>query len=54
MDKLLKLLEGKKTFLIAIVAAGIAFCSAMGIVVPEWVMQLLAALGLATVRMAIK
>jgi hypothetical protein len=54
MDKLLKLLEGRKTYLIAIVAAGMAFCASMGIVVPEWVMQLLAALGLATLRAAVK
>jgi hypothetical protein len=54
MDKLLKLLEGKKTYLIAIVAAGLAFCASMGIVVPDWVLQLIAALGLATVRAAIK
>jgi len=54
MDKLLALLNGKKTYLIAIVAAGLAFCASMGIVVPEWVMQLLAALGLATLRAAVK
>jgi hypothetical protein len=54
MDKILKLLEGRKSYIIAIVAAGLAFCASMGIVVPDWVMQLLAALGLATVRSAIK
>ena len=54
MDKLLALLNGKKTYLIAIVAAGLAFCASMGIVIPEWVMQLLAALGLATLRAAVK
>jgi hypothetical protein len=54
MDKLLAFLNGKKTYLIAIVAAGMAFCASMGIVIPEWVMQLLAALGLATLRSAVK
>ena len=54
MDKLLKLLEGKKSYLVAIVAAGLAFCASMGIVVPDWVIQLLAACGLAAVRSAIK
>jgi hypothetical protein len=54
MENLIKWLNGKKTYLIAIVAAGMAFCASMGIVIPEWVMQLLAALGLATVRAAIK
>ena len=54
MGKLLKLIEGKRTYLVAIVAAGLAFCASMGIVVPDWVMQLLAALGLAAVRASIK
>ena len=54
MDKLLKLFEGKKTYLVALVAAGLAFCASMGYVVPDWVIQLLAALGLATIRAAIK
>ena len=54
MDKLIKLLDGKRTYLVAIVAAGLAFCASMGIVVPDWVMQLLAALGLAAVRASIK
>jgi hypothetical protein len=54
MDKLLAFLKGKKSYLVALIAAGLAFCSAMGIVVPEWVIQLLAACGLAAVRAAIK
>jgi len=54
MDKLMKLFEGKRTYLVAIVAAGLAFCASMGIVVPDWVMQILAALGLAAVRASIK
>jgi hypothetical protein len=54
MDKLLTWLAGKKTYLVALVAAGLAFCASMGIVVPEWVMQLLAALGLASLRAGIK
>ena len=54
MDKLLTWLAGKKTYLVALAAAGLAFCSSLGIVVPEWVIQLLAALGLATLRSAVK
>ncbi len=54
MNNLLEFLDGKKTYLVAIVAAVLAFCSSMGIVVPDWVMQVLVATGLATLRAAVK
>jgi hypothetical protein len=54
MGKLLGFLDGKKTYLVALIAAVLAFCSSLGIVIPDYVIQILAALGLATVRSAIK
>lgn len=54
MDKLLGFLNGKKTYLVAITAAVLAFCNSMGIVIPDFVMQILVALGLATLRAAVK
>lgn len=54
LTKILAWLEGKKTYLIALTGAILAALAAMGIVVPEWVMALLASLGLATLRSAVK
>lgn len=53
MGNLLDFLSGKKTYIVALVAAALAFANSIGYVVPEWVFPLLGALGLATVRQAI-
>jgi hypothetical protein len=54
MDKLLKLIDGKKTYISAILIGLGAAATAMGYVIPEWVWALLGAIGLGSVRAAIK
>lgn len=46
-------LEGKKTYIVALVGAVLAFAEAMGYSVPGWVPALLSALGLGTLRAAV-
>jgi hypothetical protein len=53
MQKILDILNGKKTYLIATVAAFLAFANAMGWAIPEYVYVILGACGLATVRSAV-
>jgi len=47
------LLNGKKTYIVALITAGIAFAQAMGYVIPEYVYTLLAASGLGALRVAV-
>jgi len=54
MDGLLNWLKGKKTYIIAIGCAIVAGLTAMGIVIPEWVWPVLAALGLGSIRAAVR
>jgi hypothetical protein len=54
MQKLIEFLKGKKTYIIALVAAGIAFAQAMGWPIPEYVYVILGACGLASVRAAVQ
>lgn len=53
MNDPLKWLEGKKTYIVAVIGALLAVAAAFGIVIPEWVLMLLGALGLTTVRAGI-
>jgi hypothetical protein len=53
MQKLIEFLKGKKTYIIALAAAGIAFAQAMGWPIPEYVYVILGACGLASVRAAV-
>lgn len=53
MQKVLDFLSGKKTYIVALTAAGLAFAQAMGWTVPEYVYALLGAAGVATTRAAI-
>ncbi len=53
MEKLIEWLKGKKTYIIAIIGAIAGVLQAFGIVIPEFVYAILAALGIATVRAAI-
>ena len=46
-------LAGKKTYLVALIAALLAGAQALGYDIPPWVMEGLGALGLLTVRAAI-
>ena len=49
-----KLLQGKKTYIIAIIVGILAALNYMGIVVPEYVYLILSALGLGAVRSGIE
>jgi hypothetical protein len=51
---MLKFLDGKKTYIVAIITGVIAALNYLGIVVPQWVLELLAALGLTALRAAVK
>lgn len=53
MGSLAALVEGKKTYIVAIAAAATAIAQALGYEIPEWVYTLEAALGLGAVRVAI-
>ena len=46
-------LKGKKTYLIAAIAAAVAFANAMEWNIPAWSFELIAALGLGTLRAGI-
>jgi len=46
-------LDGKKTYLVALVVAGLAVAQVFGIVVPEYIYTLLAASGLGALRVAV-
>jgi hypothetical protein len=54
MQQILDYLSGKKTYIIAITAAALAFANAMGWAIPEYVWALLGALGLGTLRAAVQ
>ena len=49
----MEFIEGKKTYIVAFVAAVVGLLQAFGVVLPEWVTYVLAAAGIATVRSAI-
>jgi len=53
MQKILDILNGKKTYIIATAAAALAFAQAMGWAIPEWTYVILGALGLGTLRAAV-
>jgi hypothetical protein len=53
MEAIATLLKGKKTYIVAVIAAVVAGAQAFGVIIPEWVLPLLGSLGLYTVRAAI-
>ena len=53
LEKLDKLLQGKKTYIVAILIGVIAGLQAYGIVIPDYVFAILGALGLGAVRSGI-
>jgi hypothetical protein len=53
MQKTIEFLKGKKTYIVATVAAATAFAGAMGWEIPGVVWELLGAVGLMTVRAAL-
>ena len=54
MEQLLKFLNGKKTYIVAILIGICAALQALGITIPEYVYVILGALGFGAVRNAIK
>ena len=54
MDKLVKLFEGRKTYISAGLIGVFACLQALGIVVPEYVYAILGAFGFASLRSAVK
>jgi hypothetical protein len=54
MAKLLEFIDGKKTYITAVLIGIFAALQALGIVVPEWVYAILAAAGLGSLRAAKK
>ncbi|HXJ01292.1 MAG TPA: hypothetical protein VNH44_08705 [Micropepsaceae bacterium] len=53
MQGFLNLLNGKKTYLVAIVAAATAAAQALGYTVPDWLYPIEGALGLGALRVAV-
>jgi hypothetical protein len=53
MNAVIQFLDGKKTYIVAAIAASTAFAQAMGWAVPDWLYSLEAAVGLGAVRVAI-
>jgi hypothetical protein len=53
MQKVVEFLRGKKTYIVALTAAVMAFAQSMGWPVPEYVYVILGACGLTTVRAAV-
>jgi hypothetical protein len=53
MQQLITFLSGKKTYIIATIAAVLAFAQAMGYPIPEYIYAILGACGLATLRVAV-
>jgi hypothetical protein len=53
MGTILNLLSGKKTYLVAAIAAATAAAQALGYTVPDWLYALEGALGLGALRVAV-
>lgn len=53
MQSILTFLDGKKTYVIAIIAAATAAAQALGYTVPDYIYAIEAALGLGALRVAV-
>lgn len=53
MKNLIEWLKGKKTYIIAVIVGVVGALNYLGIIIPEWIYALLAAIGLGTIRAAI-
>lgn len=53
MQSIIAFLEGKKTYIVAALAAATAAAQALGYTVPDWVYTLEGALGLGALRVAV-
>ena len=54
MGKLFELLDGKKSYIVALIVAVLAVLVAFGIAVPPWVYQILLAFGIVAGKSALK
>ena len=54
MKKIMDYLQGKKTYIVAILTAIFIILNAFDVVIPEYIWQLLAVAGLGAVRSALK
>lgn len=54
IENIIKFLEGKRTYLIAILAGVLGLIQSFGVVIPEYIYVILGALGLGTLRAAVK
>lgn len=54
MDSIISFLDGKKTYIAAIVAAASAGAQALGYDIPQWIYVLLGAFGLGSLRAAVR
>ena len=54
MKKIMDYLQGKKTYIVAILTAVFIILNAFDVVIPEYIWQLLAVAGLGAVRSALK
>jgi len=53
VKNLIEWLKGKKTYIIAVIVGVVGALNYLGIIIPEWIYALLAAIGLGTIRAAI-
>jgi len=54
LERIGKLLQGKKTYVVALLTALGAAAIALGYVIPDWILMALAAAGLGAVRSALQ
>ncbi len=54
MGNLLEWMNGKKSYFVAFAVATIGVLVALGVVIPEWVYTILAALGIVAAKSALK
>jgi hypothetical protein len=50
MSKALDFLNGKKTYIVALLTALVGLLEASGVIIPGWAWPILAALGIGTIR----
>lgn len=54
MSKILELLDGKKSYIVALAVATIGILVAFGVEIPEWAYSILAAFGIVAAKSAVK
>jgi hypothetical protein len=54
MKKIIEWLQGKKSYIVSLAVAAIAFCESQGYHIPEWVYTLLISFGIIAGKSALK